>query len=142
MVKGPSATLTKVTVAEDTHTDQGAPSATNGTSTSLAVRGNPAYETYLRFNLSAAPAGQALKAAALQVKTSTQTGVGTADTVSPVPVTGTWSSAGTTFTTKPTLGTTPLGTFATIPDGSAVHSAQLAPPPHSPRRWAPATAWP
>nr|WSW42564.1 hypothetical protein OG296_05195 [Streptomyces sp. NBC_01001] len=53
------------------------------------MRGNPAYETYLRFNLPAAPAGQALKAAALQVKTSTQTGVGTADTVSPVPVTGT-----------------------------------------------------
>ncbi|WP_166663085.1 hypothetical protein [Streptomyces sp. KS 21] len=48
------------------------------------MRGNPAYETHLRFNLSAAPAGQALKAAAPQVKTSTQTGVGTADTVSPV----------------------------------------------------------
>ncbi|MFJ9793595.1 DNRLRE domain-containing protein [Streptomyces globosus] len=125
LAKAPSDTVSKVTATEDTYVNQGAPSAANGASTSLAVRGNPGYETYLRFDLPAAPAGQVLKSATLQVKTTTQSGAGTADTVSVVPVTGTWSGATTSYTTKPALGTTPLGTFAAIPDGSALHSAQL-----------------
>ncbi|MEU3771655.1 LamG-like jellyroll fold domain-containing protein [Streptomyces sp. NPDC032472] len=125
LAKAPADTVSKVSATEDTYVNQGAPSAANGATTSLAVRGNPAYETYLRFDLPAAPAGQVLKSVALQVKTTTQTGAGTADTVSVVPVTGTWSGTATSFTTKPTLGTTPLGTFAAIPDGSAVQSTQL-----------------
>ncbi|MBT2542660.1 DNRLRE domain-containing protein, partial [Streptomyces sp. ISL-44] len=111
--------------SEDTYVNQGAPSAANGASTSLAVRGNPSYETYLRFNLPAAPAGQVLKSASLQIKTSTQTGAGTADTVSVFPVTGTWSGATTAYNSKPTAATTPLGTFTAIPEGSAGHSAEL-----------------
>ncbi|MGW5348829.1 LamG-like jellyroll fold domain-containing protein, partial [Streptomyces sp. NPDC004050] len=125
LAKAPSDTVSKVTASEDTYVNQGAPSAANGAATSLAVRGNPLYQTYLRFNVPAAPAGQVLKSAVLQVKTSTQAGAGTADTVSVVPVTGTWSGDTTTYTTKPAVGTAPLGTFAAIPDGSALHSAQL-----------------
>lgn len=45
--------------------------------------------------------------------------------MSVVPVTGTWSGAGTTFNTKPTLGTTPLGSIAGVPDGSAVQNVEL-----------------
>ncbi|MFJ3925804.1 DNRLRE domain-containing protein [Streptomyces sp. NPDC090022] len=118
-------TVTKVTASEDTYINQGAPSTAYGTSSSLAVRGTSAYETYLRFSLPAAPAGQVLKSASLQIKTTTQAGAGTADTVSVVPVTGTWSGAGTTFNTKPTLGTTPLGSISGVPDGSAVHNVEL-----------------
>ncbi|GGZ58621.1 hypothetical protein GCM10010371_17680 [Streptomyces subrutilus] len=125
LAKAPSDTVSKVTASEDTYINQGAPSTAYGTSTSLAVRGTSAYETYLRFNLPAAPAGQVLKSASLQVKTTTQAGAGTADTVSVVPVTGTWSGAGTTFNTKPTLGTTPLGTLSAVPDGSALHNVEL-----------------
>ncbi|MET9884390.1 LamG-like jellyroll fold domain-containing protein [Streptomyces sp. NPDC006430] len=125
LAKAPSDTVSKVSATEDTYINQGAPSTANGAATSLAVRGTSAYETYLRFNLPAAPAGQVLKSASLQVKTTTQTGAGTADTVSVVPVTGTWSGASTTFNNKPTLGTTPLGTFANVPDGSAVQSTPL-----------------
>ncbi|MFK0259709.1 LamG-like jellyroll fold domain-containing protein, partial [Streptomyces sp. NPDC090445] len=118
LAKAPTDTVSKVTATEDTYVNQGAPSAANGAATSLAVRGNPLYQTYLRFNVPAAPAGQVLKSAALQVKTSTQSGAGTADTVSVVPVTGTWSGDTTSYTTKPAVGTTPLGSFAAIPDGS------------------------
>ncbi|NXY93263.1 LamG domain-containing protein [Streptomyces sp. BR123] len=125
LAKAPSDTVSKVTATEDTYVNQGAPSAANGAATSLAVRGNPGYETYLRFNVPAAPAGQVLKSASLQVKTSTQSGAGTADTVSVVPVTGTWSADTTSYNTKPAVGTTPLGSFAAIPDGSALHTAPL-----------------
>ncbi|MGW5398080.1 DNRLRE domain-containing protein [Streptomyces sp. NPDC003952] len=118
-------TVVKVTAAEDTYINQGAPSTAFGTTTSLAVRGSGSlYETYLRFNLPAAPAGQVLKAASLQVKTTTQTGAGTTDTVSVVPVTGAWSGT-TTYSTRPTLGTTQLGAITAVPDGSAIHSVDL-----------------
>ncbi|MGW6866717.1 CBM96 family carbohydrate-binding protein [Streptomyces sp. NPDC054901] len=125
LAKAPTDTVSKVVAAEDTYINQGAPNTAYGTSTSLAVRGTSAYETYLRFTLPAAPSGQVLKAASLQFKTSSQAGAGTADTVSVVPVTGTWSGAGTTFNTKPTLGTTPLGSIAGVPDGSAIQNVEL-----------------
>ncbi|MFD6226190.1 LamG-like jellyroll fold domain-containing protein [Streptomyces sp. NPDC060232] len=126
LAKAPTDTVSTVKTTEDTYINQGAPSTAYGTSTSLAVRGSGSlYETYLRFNLPAAPAGQVLKSASLQFKTTTQTGAGTVDTVSVVPVTGTWTGAGTTFKTKPALGTTPLGTVAGVPDGSALHNVPL-----------------
>ncbi|MFE3763572.1 LamG-like jellyroll fold domain-containing protein [Streptomyces sp. NPDC059104] len=118
-------TVSKVVATEDTYINQGAPGTAYGTSTQLAVRGTSAYESYLRFTLPAAPSGQVLKSASLQFKTSTQAGAGTADTVSVVPVTGTWSGTGTTFNTKPTLGTTPLGSISGVPDGSAVQNVEL-----------------
>ncbi|MEU6754870.1 DNRLRE domain-containing protein [Streptomyces sp. NPDC046685] len=126
LAKAVDDTVTKVTTSEDTYINQGAPSTAYGSATSLAVRGSGSlYETYLRFNLPAAPAGQVLKAASLQFKTNTQTGAGTADTVSVVPVSGTWSGATTSYTTRPVLGAPVLGTITAIPDGSAVHSVDL-----------------
>lgn len=125
LAKAPTDTVSKVSANEDTYINQGAPSTAYGTSSSLAVRGTSAYETYLRFDIPAAPAGQVLKAASLQVKTSTQANAGTTDTINVVPVTGTWSGAATTFNTKPTLGTTPLGSLAGVPDGSAIQNVEL-----------------
>ncbi|MFD9336737.1 LamG-like jellyroll fold domain-containing protein [Streptomyces sp. NPDC060028] len=126
LAKAPSDSVSKVSATEDTYVNQGAPSTANGAATSLAVRGSGSvYETYLRFNLPAAPAGQVLKAASLQIKTTTQTGAGSADTVSVVPVTGTWSGAGTTFNTKPAVGAPALGTISAVPDGSAIQSVPL-----------------
>ncbi|WP_046776215.1 DNRLRE domain-containing protein [Streptomyces yangpuensis] len=126
LAKAPTDTVSTVKTTEDTYINQGAPSTTYGTSTSLAVRGSGSlYQTYMRFDLPAAPAGQVLKSAALQFKTSTQASAGTADTVSVVPVTGTWSGASTSFNTKPALGATPLGSIAGVPDGSAVHNVGL-----------------
>ncbi|WP_424215217.1 LamG-like jellyroll fold domain-containing protein [Streptomyces sp. BI20] len=125
LAQAPAGTVTTVTADADTYANQGAPGTAYGSSTSLAVRGNPLYATYLRFALPAAPAGKVLKSATLSVKTSTMAGAGTADTVSVVPVTGSWTEAGTTYTTRPTTGASALGSWAGIPDGSAVHTTAL-----------------
>ncbi|MFD9336945.1 DNRLRE domain-containing protein [Streptomyces sp. NPDC060028] len=125
LASAPADSVVQVTAAEDTYANAGAPDTNYGTSGSLAVRGTSLYASYLRFNLPAAPAGTVLKAATLSVKTSTMSGAGTTDTVSVVPVTGPWTEAGTTYNNRPGLGGPALGSFAAIPDGSAVHTAGL-----------------
>ncbi|WP_327167472.1 LamG-like jellyroll fold domain-containing protein [Streptomyces subrutilus] len=124
----PADTVVEVTAAEDTYANAGAPGTNYGTSSSLAVRGSSFYASYLRFDLPPAPAGTVLKSAVLGVKTSTMGGAGTVDTISVVPVTGAWTEAGTTYATRPALGGPALGTFAGIPDGSAVHTTGLDAP--------------
>ncbi|MEU7554187.1 DNRLRE domain-containing protein [Streptomyces sp. NPDC044571] len=126
LASAPADSVVRVTAAEDTYANAGAPDATYGTSSSLAVGGSSFYASYLRFDLPAAPAGTVLKSAVLSVKTSTMSGAGTADTVSVVPVTGTWSEAGTNYTNRPALGAPALGSFPGVPDGSAVHAAALS----------------
>ncbi|MFE3557733.1 DNRLRE domain-containing protein [Streptomyces sp. NPDC059193] len=125
LATAPADSVVRVTASEDTYANAGAPDGNYGTSSSLAVRGTSFYASYLRFNLPAAPAGTVLKSAVLSVKTSTMSGAGTADTVSVVPVTGSWTEAGTTYNNRPALGGPALGGFAGIPDGSAVHTTGL-----------------
>ncbi|WP_327412281.1 DNRLRE domain-containing protein [Streptomyces sp. NBC_01233] len=125
LATAPADSVVQVTAAEDTYANAGAPATNYGTSGSLAVRGTSFYASYLRFDLPAAPAGTALKSATLSVKTSTMSGAGTTDTVSVVPVTGSWSEGGTTYNNRPALGSPALGSFAGIPDGSAVHTTAL-----------------
>ncbi|WP_329388936.1 DNRLRE domain-containing protein [Streptomyces sp. NBC_01351] len=125
LATAPADQVLQVTAAEDTYANAGAPGTNYGTSSSLAVRGTSFYASYLRFNLPAAPAGTVLKSAVLSVKTSTMSGAGTTDTVSVLPVTGSWTEAGTTYANRPALGGPALGSFAGIPDGSAVHTAAL-----------------
>ncbi|MEU9379341.1 DNRLRE domain-containing protein [Streptomyces sp. NPDC048255] len=125
LASAPADSVVQVTAAEDTYANAGAPGTNYGTSGSLAVRGTSLYASYLRFSLPAAPAGTVLKSATLRVKTSTMSGAGTADTVSVVPVTGAWTEDGTTYANRPGLGGPALGTFAGIPDGSAVHTTGL-----------------
>ncbi|MFC9294921.1 DNRLRE domain-containing protein [Streptomyces sp. NPDC057011] len=125
LATAPADSVAEVTAAEDTYANAGAPDGNFGTSGSLAVRGTSFYASYLRFDLPAAPAGTVLKSAVLSVKTSTMSGAGTTDTVSVVPVTGSWTEGGTTYNNRPALGGPALGSFAGIPDGSAVHTAGL-----------------
>ncbi|MFD3717106.1 LamG-like jellyroll fold domain-containing protein [Streptomyces sp. NPDC058674] len=125
LASAPADSAVDVTAAEDTYANAGAPGTNYGTSGSLAVRGSSFYASYLRFPLPAAPPGTVLKSAVLGVKTSTMSGAGTADTVSVVPVTGAWTETGTTYANRPTLGGAVLGSFAGVPDGSAVHTTAL-----------------
>ncbi|AWZ07038.1 MULTISPECIES: DNRLRE domain-containing protein [unclassified Streptomyces] len=125
LASAPADSVVEVAAAEDTYANAGAPGTNYGASGSLAVRGSSFYASYLRFNLPAAPAGTVLKSAALGVKTSTMSGAGTADTVSVLPITGSWTEAGTTYANRPALGGPALGSFAGIPDGSAVHTTGL-----------------
>ncbi|WP_051806683.1 DNRLRE domain-containing protein [Streptomyces sp. NRRL F-2664] len=126
LATAPADSVVRVTAAEDTYANAGAPGTNYGSSSSLAVRGSSYYASYLRFDLPAAPAGTVLKSATLGVRTSTMSGAGTTDTVSVVPVTGSWSEGGTTYNNRPALGGPALGSYPPIPDGSAVHTAALA----------------
>ncbi|WP_374772434.1 DNRLRE domain-containing protein [Streptomyces sp. NBC_01310] len=125
LATAPADSVVQVTAAEDTYANAGAPATNYGSSGSLAVRGTSFYASYLRFNLPTAPAGTVLKSATLSVKTSTMSGAGTTDTVSVVPVTGSWTEGGATYNNRPALGGPALGAYAGIPDGSAVHSTGL-----------------
>ncbi|MFJ7165719.1 LamG-like jellyroll fold domain-containing protein [Streptomyces globosus] len=129
LASAPADSVVRVSAAEDTYANAGAPGTAYGTSGSLAVRGNPLYTSYLRFDLPPAPPGTVLKSASLSVKTSTMSGAGTADTVSVLPVAGAWSEADTTYNTRPAPGGPALATFGPVPDGSAVHTAGLSTAP-------------
>jgi hypothetical protein len=125
LASAPADSVTTVTASEDTYANAGAPGTNYGASSSLAVRGTSAYESYLRFTLPAAPAGTVLKSARLAVKTSTATGAGSVDSQSVVPVTGAWTEGGLTYNNRPALGTGPIGTLIGATDGSAIYSASL-----------------
>ncbi|WP_431951658.1 LamG-like jellyroll fold domain-containing protein [Actinacidiphila sp. bgisy167] len=116
----PSETEIAVEAAEDSYVNAGAPSSTYGSTGSLAVRGTSAYLTYLRFSLPDAPAGQVLKSARLRLRTNSDTGAGSTDSHSIVPVTGSWTESGVTYTNRPALSSTVLGTLsgATAPQST------------------------
>ncbi|CAN7325873.1 LamG-like jellyroll fold domain-containing protein [Knoellia sp. LjRoot47] len=104
-------TVATVPVSLDTYVNQGAPSATYGTSTSLASRGatgTTAYNAYLNLTLPGAPVGKHLTKATLRVLTTSQTIAGSVDTHQVRATTSAWSDA-TTWNTRPTLGTAVLG---------------------------------
>jgi hypothetical protein len=128
LASAPADTTQTVTASADTYVNASAPGTSYGPSSSLAVRGDPEYVTYLRFDLPTAPAGTVLKSARLTVRTSTESGAGSGDTVSVVPVIGDWAESGDTAVTyrnRPELGSGVLGTLTGASDGSAPYSADL-----------------
>ncbi|MFG2311910.1 LamG-like jellyroll fold domain-containing protein [Streptomyces sp. NPDC048566] len=125
LASAPADSVQTVRATDDTYVNAGAPSATYGSSSSLAVRGSSAYESYLRFDLPAAPAGTVLKSARLAVKTTTLSSAGSTDDIAVRPVTGSWTAAGTTYSTRPTVSATSVGTLSGATDLSTVYSAAL-----------------
>lgn len=125
LATAPADSVQTVRATDDTYVNAGAASTNYGTSSSLAVRGSAAYETYLRFDLPAAPAGTVLKSARLAVKTTTLSSAGSTDDYAVRPVTGSWTEAGTTFASKPALSSTSVGTLSGAADLSTVYSATL-----------------
>jgi hypothetical protein len=108
----PTDTVTQLTPVADTYVNQWASTTVHGTHQQLAVRGYPGHESYLRFELPAAPAGTVLKGAALRLTTATTpSGDATGTPREVVPVTGTWSEATTTWADRPTLDSQVLGTL-------------------------------
>ncbi|WP_371790431.1 DNRLRE domain-containing protein [Streptomyces sp. NBC_01471] len=121
----PADTVTTVPATADTYVNAGAAGTNYGAATSLAVRKTSAYETYLRFALPKVPAGTKLASARLQVKTDTSSGAGSSDTISVSPVTGTWSPTSVTYTTRPALSSTAVGTLTGATQPSTLYSADL-----------------
>ena len=125
-----TATSTTLTVEDsaDTYANAGAPSATYGSDQQFAVRGSSAYSAYLRFDLPAAPAGMVLKSAQLTLRTSADAGANSTDPVSVQHVTGSWTEGDLTWTTRPELDPSAIGTVPAPAALQGDYSASLSVP--------------
>lgn len=111
-----------VTASADSMVLQTNPTTNYGSNTQLAARGGSglAQEALLSFELPAAPAGTALTAATLRVRTSADAAAGTADSFQIDLLSGAWSEAAVTWNNRPTSTIAGLGTLA---GASAVNTA-------------------
>ncbi|MCX3058482.1 CBM96 family carbohydrate-binding protein [Streptomyces beihaiensis] len=125
LASAPADTTQTVRASADTYVNAGAPSTNYGGSSSLAVRGSSAYETYLHFDLPKAPAGTVLKSARLTVKTNTLSSAGSTDDISVRPITGSWTESGTTYADKPSLSASSVGTLSGANATSTLYSTGL-----------------
>ncbi|MBO0896437.1 CBM96 family carbohydrate-binding protein [Arthrobacter sunyaminii] len=99
----------------DTYVNQGAPNSTHGSAVSMASRGTLAYTSYLRFTPGTeVPAGMRLLSATLRLYTTSESYGGSADQHTVQGVTGSWTEAGTTYNTRPALGSGALGTLSPV----------------------------
>nr|WSX74620.1 DNRLRE domain-containing protein [Streptomyces sp. NBC_00899] len=125
-----TATSTTLTVEDsaDTYVNAGAPSVVYGAAQQLAVRGSSEYDAYLRFDLPAAPEGMVLTGAQLTLRTSADAAANSTDPVTVQHVTGSWTEADTTWTTRPDVDPAAVGTVPAPAAAEADYSAALALP--------------
>lgn len=121
----PIETTQSVSPTADTYVNGAATSSNYGSDSKLAVRGSSAYESYLAFDLPDAPAGTELKSVTLSVTTTSDSTAGSTNSFSVVPVTGSWTETGTTYSSRPSLGSTVLGTLSSPSQTSTTYSITL-----------------
>ena len=121
----PADSVTALEPTADTYVNGAARSANYGPDQQLAVRGSSAYESYLRFELPAAPSGQVLKNATLRVRVSDDSTAGSADSFAVRPITGDWQETTVTYDTRPALAETSVGTLDAPTTPGGVYSAPL-----------------
>ncbi|MEV7404422.1 LamG-like jellyroll fold domain-containing protein [Streptomyces sp. NPDC091267] len=124
---GPGETTVSLQPAEDAYVN-GVAANTTYDDSQLASRGATPYLSYLRYPLPAAPAGQELKSARLTFRTSSDSTAGSADSHTLVPVTGAWTESAVTYSTRPSLATTVLGTISGATAVSTDYSVELNAP--------------
>ncbi|MCX5400426.1 LamG-like jellyroll fold domain-containing protein [Streptomyces sp. NBC_00102] len=117
-------TTVTLTPVEDAYVNSVAPN-TNYNDNQLASRGTTAYLGYLRYDLPSAPAGQVLKGARIDFRTSSDSTAGSAENHRVVPVTGAWTESTVTYNTRPSLGATVLGTITGATAVSTDYSVAL-----------------
>ena len=116
-----------LTPTADTYVNQGAPNATHGAATSMASRGSLAYTSYLRFTPgTTVPPGMRLLSATLRVYTTSDPLANSVDRHSVQTVTGDWTEAGTTYNTRPGVGSAVLGALSPTATNTA-YSVELDP---------------
>jgi hypothetical protein len=124
----PTSATVAVEATADSYANASAASVNYGADQQVAVRGDSAYATYLRFTLPAAPAGLVLKSARLTVRTSSDAVAGSTDTLLVRAVTGDWTETGVTWANRPALGTTELGSISAPATPQTDYSAALTDP--------------
>ncbi|MGO4301575.1 LamG-like jellyroll fold domain-containing protein [Leifsonia sp. RAF41] len=111
-VTGPSAPPTTQTIVTSADSMAAAvnPAFAYGTTNQISSRFNTTIESFLRFDLPAAPAGQVLTSATISVRTSTDPTAGSTDTHEFRLVNGAWDEATVTWNNRPTaVGSGVLG---------------------------------
>ena len=92
------------------------PTTNNGTNNQLTSRAtSPSLETFLKFDLPAAPAGSTLTGASLQVRTSNDVTAATNDATNFEVVGNAWAEDTITWSNRPTGAGVPFGTLASAP---------------------------
>jgi hypothetical protein len=120
----PAGTTRTVVPVADAYANEGAPSSSYGSSSSLAAQGSKAATSYLRFPLPAAPAGTTLTGVRLQVRTTTSASAGSA-TGHAVRIAGNaWTEGALTWATKPAVTGATLGAL-TGPKANTAYSTAL-----------------
>ncbi|MGY4543303.1 myo-inositol-hexaphosphate 3-phosphohydrolase [Arthrobacter sp. UYNi723] len=106
----PSETVT-LTATADTYVSSAATTTNYGTAPKLAVDNSPVENAYLKFDLSAL-AGKTIVSAKLQLRATTSGSLGTQN-VRLVTV-DTWTESGLTYSTRPALGSSVLGSLGPV----------------------------
>lgn len=123
----PGDTTLTVLPGEDAYVNSAAAN-TNYNDQQLTSRGTTLYLSYLRFTLPAAPAGQVLKGARLQFRTSSDPTAGSTDSHTVAPVTGAWTESAVTYNSRPALAASVLGRITGATAVSTDHSVELTAP--------------
>ncbi|MDT0306225.1 LamG-like jellyroll fold domain-containing protein [Streptomyces sp. DSM 44917] len=121
----PTDTVTAVEPTADTYVNGASTGSNYGSHAQLAVRGSSAYESYLAFDVPAAPSGQTLLAASLQLTVTGDSFAGSADSFDVREITGSWSEDTTTYATRPTLDDGVIGTLAAPDSPGSVQTVPL-----------------
>jgi hypothetical protein len=100
-----------LTTTADAYVSSGAATTNYGTAPKLAVDNNPVENAYLKFDLSAL-AGKTIVSAKLQLRATTSGSVGTQNVR--LVTDDTWTESGLTYSTRPALGTSVLGSLGPI----------------------------
>ena len=121
----PVPTVITVRPSADTYANEGAPSTNYGRSSSLTSRGSLGATSYLSLAVPATPAGKTLRSAVLRIRTTSESMAGSTATHAVRLVAGSWTETGTTWSSRPALSSTLLGTVdaGTVPN--AVYTAEL-----------------
>lgn len=125
-VGGPPAPPTTQTIVTSADSMAAAvnPTFAYGTTNQISSRFNTAIESFLRFDLPAAPAGQVLTGATISLRTSTDPAAGSTDTHEFRLITGAWDENTITWNNRPTAaGSTVLGQLT---GATAVNTAYTA----------------
>ncbi len=117
---GPATVVQRVTPSADTYVNRSAPRTVFGRSSSLGAGGAGASIAYLRFVVPQAPAGRVLVGVALQLRTTSLASAGTTGAVTVRSAGRAWSESSTTWLTRPSVGSTTLGSAGPVSRSSAL----------------------
>ncbi|NLT55941.1 MAG: DNRLRE domain-containing protein [Actinomycetales bacterium] len=113
-----------LTPTADTYVNSAMRTTNFGTSTTMIADSSPLQIAYLRFDLPSVPAGQELAGAELRLRTTASSAASSGSSHTIVTAGDDWTETGVIWDTRPTLGTTVLGT---VPAGTAVNTSSTIP---------------